>query len=230
MKFQKRIILLIVTAFIFIAAAVWVFSSLAASDTLTEKEAGKLVQEMYGGEIVRIEKSGGIYSVIIQMQSGEYGVSVNAKSGEIMNLVKHETDVKNKLLTEREIEKLVQEKYPGTIRRIDQRLEDGQSFYFVVLTEGTTEITLKIDALSGAITKSEKKKALPQNKAVHKITAKEAVKIALKQVNGKVDEVDLEESGGLSYYMVEIELDNDKEATVQINAITGEVLSVTWDD
>ncbi|GIN91014.1 PepSY domain-containing protein [Siminovitchia terrae] len=32
------------------------------------------------------------------------------------------------------------------------------------------------------------------------------------------------------YYLVEVERDKEKEATVQINAITGEVLSITWDD
>ena len=63
-----------------------------------------------------------------------------------------------------------------------------------------------------------------------KLTEEEAIKIALENVNGKVDDVDLEHSGGLTYYLVEIEQANDQEATVQINAISGKVMTITWDD
>ncbi|MFK4997302.1 PepSY domain-containing protein [Bacillus sp. N9] len=64
------------------------------------------------------------------------------------------------------------------------------------------------------------------------MTKAEAIEIALATVQGQVDDVDLEESNGLSYYLVEIELENDdeREATVHINAITGEVVTITWDD
>lgn len=62
------------------------------------------------------------------------------------------------------------------------------------------------------------------------LTESEAARIALQHIPGELDDVDLEQSGGVAYYLVEIERDDDMEATVQIHAITGEIMSVTWDD
>lgn len=65
---------------------------------------------------------------------------------------------------------------------------------------------------------------------VKQISEAEAISIALTKVKGEVDDVDLEQSGGESYYLVSIETVNGEEGTVQIHAITGEVMSITWDD
>ena len=73
------------------------------------------------------------------------------------------------------------------------------------------------------------KKINQQNNPPKRITEKEAVSIALGVVNGEVDDIDLEERNGVTYYFIEIETDDD-EATVQINAITGDVKSTIWDD
>ena len=70
----------------------------------------------------------------------------------------------------------------------------------------------------------------PSGNTSNGITEQDASDIALKQVKGKVEDVDLKESDGLKYYLVEIESEQDQEATVQIHSITGEVLSITWDD
>lgn len=73
---------------------------------------------------------------------------------------------------------------------------------------------------------SEGQKEQPTNH----ISKEEAISIALSQVKGEIDDVDIEQSNGLIYYLVEIEANDEKEATVQINAISGEVMSITWDD
>jgi uncharacterized membrane protein YkoI len=62
------------------------------------------------------------------------------------------------------------------------------------------------------------------------ITEDEAISIALQNVNGEFDDIKLKQSGDLTYYLVEIETDDRKEATVQIHAISGELLSISWDD
>lgn len=71
--------------------------------------------------------------------------------------------------------------------------------------------------------------------SVPRITANEAAIIAVNEVGGEVDDIELEEINGSYYYLVEIEFededdDDDLEAVVQIDSITGDVLSVTWDD
>ncbi|MFD1888059.1 PepSY domain-containing protein [Paenibacillus wenxiniae] len=64
------------------------------------------------------------------------------------------------------------------------------------------------------------------------ITEKQAEQIAIGQVKGEVDDVKFKHSGktGQQYYLVEMDTPDDREAVVQINAISGAVMSVTWDD
>lgn len=71
----------------------------------------------------------------------------------------------------------------------------------------------------------------PQEQSVEGpiITEQQAVQIALEQLKGEVDSVDFEETSEGGYYLVEIETQDD-EATFQIHAVSGKVLSVTWDD
>src|SRR5699024_1039972 len=59
---------------------------------------------------------------------------------------------------------------------------------------------------------------------------KKAIQIALDTVKGEVDDVDLERSNGQLYYFIEVETAEDTEAEIQIHAITGEVISIEWDD
>ena len=62
------------------------------------------------------------------------------------------------------------------------------------------------------------------------MTEAEATAIALEQVPGTVDDIDVESINGVVYFLVEVEGNDGREATVEINAITGEVHSFTWDD
>jgi hypothetical protein len=62
------------------------------------------------------------------------------------------------------------------------------------------------------------------------ISEAQAAKLALKKVPGKVKDIDKENEGGKWYYFVEIETSNGREADVQLNAASGAVISVTWDD
>lgn len=47
---------------------------------------------------------------------------------------------------------------------------------------------------------------------------------------GRVKDTDIEEDGGMRYYLIEIETADGREAEVQLNAASGKVISVTWDD
>lgn len=71
--------------------------------------------------------------------------------------------------------------------------------------------------------------AEPATEIPNPITEAQAITIALSQVNGEVDDVEMGSLDGKSYYLVEIE-GGDDEATVRIDAITGEVLSIYWDE
>lgn len=69
-----------------------------------------------------------------------------------------------------------------------------------------------------------------------RLTEQQISEIALSQVQGTIEDIDFEESQEGGYYLVEVERpalneeDDGPEATIQIQAITGEVLSIVWDD
>lgn len=89
-------------------------------------------------------------------------------------------------------------------------------------------------------TKPDDKGNQPQkpsaNEPVRLLTEKEAEKIAAKSLadaGSKVEDTDADlrtEDDGQAYYLVEVELEDGREASVQINAVSGAVLSTTWDE
>ena len=44
-----------------------------------------------------------------------------------------------------------------------------------------------------------------------------------------MDDIEAKNVNGMTYYLVEIETNDDREATVEINAITGKINSLTWE-
>ncbi|WP_051507327.1 PepSY domain-containing protein [Saccharibacillus sacchari] len=74
------------------------------------------------------------------------------------------------------------------------------------------------------------------NDPVRLLSEKEAEKIAAKSLadaGSKVEDTDADlrtEEDGQAYYLVEIELEDGREASVQINAVSGTILSTTWDE
>lgn len=68
------------------------------------------------------------------------------------------------------------------------------------------------------------------------LSEKEAEKIAAKSLanaGSKVEDTDADlrtKDDGQAYYLVEVELEDGREASVQINAVSGSVLSTTWDE
>lgn len=77
----------------------------------------------------------------------------------------------------------------------------------------------------------------PKEKKPSRITEKEAAQIGLDELPdgmvGEVDDIDFEPSDQGGFYLVEIDIDTDgeyDEVTYQIHALTGEIITTTWDD
>ncbi|PAE39710.1 PepSY domain-containing protein [Bacillus sp. 7884-1] len=151
------------------------------------------------------------------------------------------------MLTEKEAEKLVKERYQGNISSI--KLANQQ--YHIELEKQNHLYSVKLDSSSGKVlsftqtgtgtatgtttTKPTPAQTPPLQEEVKeetpkRLTDKEAVEIAVTQVQGKVDDIWLETENNQTYYLIKIETNDDREATVQIHAITGDVMSVAWDD
>jgi uncharacterized membrane protein YkoI len=150
-------------------------------------------------------------------------------------------------LSKMEAEKLIETRYKGKVTKVEQ--EDGQFdiemvrddvIYLIKLSLSSGEV-LSIDKTGNTrppteAPPAEEKPEPPQteggngNGAASRITEDEAVKIALQQVAGTVDDVELETEDSFPYYIVEIDTEDERDTDIQIHAITGEVLSVSWED
>ncbi|TQR16539.1 PepSY domain-containing protein [Psychrobacillus soli] len=161
-------------------------------------------------------------------------------------------------LTEQEANSMVLEKYPGDIIKttkteseyqIEMKLETGVYVIKINAKSGdvlslvqTEKVEIPVQEIPQQ-SSNEGKEPIIEDKTsanepteVSVITIQEAIDIATKHLKGTADSDDTEFHqipGQTPYYLVEVEIENgddDREATVQVDAYTGEVKSVNWDD
>ncbi|WP_216829717.1 PepSY domain-containing protein [Alkalihalobacterium elongatum] len=131
----------------------------------------------------------------------------------------------------------------GIVTEAERDREDGRIIYEIEVKNEHEKYEFDIDQQSGEIIKekvkqrnqkrekSQSTRTTENNNSI--ISIDQAKEIALNEVSGKIDEIELERENGVLIYEVEIETeqyDDDDEATVYIDAITGKVLYVEWDD
>lgn len=202
------------------------------AELLTEAEASEIVHEKYNGEIVEINHNEDVYEITFDLDTGSYKIEVNRETGNVDRLTRipHEDADTVQIMTEAEIREIIHQEQNGDIKKLEKRAEGEQIFYYAIVKSDTEKTILKLNAESGEIVDSSTEKIVRPENSGTKLTSEEAIEIALQNVTGEVDNVDIEESNGQIYYLVEIEHEDDQEATVQINSISGEVMSITWDD
>ncbi|QQZ63355.1 PepSY domain-containing protein [Paenibacillus sonchi] len=154
------------------------------------------------------------------------------------------------LLTSEEAKQHVLDEYAGNIVSLSlhsgkyvAELETAQGRYELKLDGATGEVTsiVQLEAAATppvpptpqpssvpptAAAESEPPSAAPQRV----VSEKEAVELALREVPGELDDVDtgINESG--AFYLVEINTSDKREAVVQVDAISGSIMSVTWEN
>jgi uncharacterized membrane protein YkoI len=207
-----------------------------SAQSLTEDEANKAALNKYPGDILKTTKSAGEYHVEMQLETGVYHIRIDAKSGEVNSIKRGEKPEENpedtteetpeinepKQLTQKQVEAIVSSK--GAVKSIDLVQENNNSYYKAVVSKNNENITLKVDSYSGKIISSTKE-------SPRFLTETEAISIAEEHVKGTVDEVDFyEPSNQTPYYLVEVEVNEDQEAVLQIDAYTREIKTVSWED
>ncbi|MGI8315884.1 PepSY domain-containing protein [Halobacillus mangrovi] len=133
-----------------------------------------------------------------------------------------------------EVRQKVEKQYNGKITSI----EPGDDSYIVAMTLETGEYRLEVSEENGSIISFEHvERGTPEDapsreseQPAEPMTEEQAREVALERVSGNVDDIDYESSDDGAYFLVEVEREDGSEATVQVNAITGEVMSVSWDD
>lgn len=150
------------------------------------------------------------------------------------------TATTNKLIGETKAKQIALTKVPGgTIDGVDlERTNNGKLYYEVDVDKANSnkDVDVHIDAVNGTVLKvvnddndDDDNNSQATNTANNKVkTAAQAKAIALKAVKGTVTKVDRDSDDGRVTYEVDLNITGG-EATVEIDAATGKVLSVDKD-
>lgn len=153
--------------------------------------------------------------------------------------VRTTTTAKNEktVLSTDEVKKIALQEVAGTVEEIELERKSDKVVYEVDVEKDDVDYDLSIDAYSGEIYAIDRDDH--DDDDVHSsntdhnnqniISQADAIEIAEKAVNGKMVKIEKDEDDGLITYEVELKTDRG-EAEVDIDASTGKVLDVEWDN
>ena len=235
MKFMKKTWLfpVLFIVMILVAGGLYIGSLLTKEDLLSDSEIRMQLENRYGGTVDTLSMEGEVYVAEMTRLGAVYSAKISAVTGKVLSLVQLSAPKEESLqvLSEKEAREIIAQKYKGEIERISFKENGGSPIYEVEVSNKQVLMTVVIDALAGEITSETVKEATVENVL---ITKEKAIEIALGQLKGEVEYVTFENTADGGFYLVEIEQDNDEgedlEAVFQIHAVSGIIMSVTWDD
>ncbi|MEW4369556.1 PepSY domain-containing protein [Paenibacillus kandeliae] len=231
-----------------------------AQPQLTAAQISDRVQKEYPGQITQIIQENGIYQVQLKSQQGMYLLTMDGRSGEMQTIKQMEatspltaadsnsngnasadTEPSGNSSSSASSNTNSNEPNGSTTNHThssDSQSTDSQSS---PSAEAATESNAKPSEASHSSNSEQtndtdssgsSKPSSSKSPTAVSVTGAQAEQIARSQVKGEVDDVKYEHNSknGQQYYLVEIDTPDDREAVVQINSITGAVMSVTWDD
>ncbi|MFD0871581.1 PepSY domain-containing protein [Paenibacillus residui] len=224
----------------------------APADLLAEQEIREAVLNQYPGEIRQVKLQDKAYNLELEYQGGIYRLEVDGANGNITALeilepaaspwpteqepspgtaagtntepMPGQTNGEGEELSSDQIRAIIQSEAAGDIQFFKRIYQNGNPVYKAIVKRESGKAVIMVDALTGKVLLSK------ETSSAATLTEQEAIAIALSNVQGKVEDADLKETDSAAYYLVEIETDDEREATVQIHAVSGEVMSITWDD
>ncbi|GAE25515.1 hypothetical protein JCM9140_1514 [Halalkalibacter wakoensis JCM 9140] len=243
----KNIALIVVALGIFSVVVMSVL--LPTQETMNEDEVKEWILEQYGGTILSIQESEQFgqlqYHLHLLSEDRYYEIKVDPFNQLILSLEPssglgegNEPIVggapEQILLSQQELRNIVQQEFGDkvTIFEVELMEQEGNPVYRLSFQQGEGTGEILLDAQTGEVLFY----SLQENSMVHEkeqvlIGEAEAERIALLHVEGVVDDVDLDEENGRLVYEVEVEIEaEDLEADVIIDAITGEVIAIRWED
>jgi|SRR3954447_1548181 uncharacterized membrane protein YkoI len=167
--------------------------------------------------------------------------AVGATNNDDVNAVDNNKATNEKtFLSTDEVKKIALQEVNGVVEQIELEKESGKALYEVDIEKDDVDYDLHIDAYSGEIYTIDRDDddRFDDDNVKHSnngqnnkniISQADATAIAEKAVNGNMVEIELDEDDGLYKYEVELKTDRG-EAEVEIEAVTGKVLEVEWDD
>lgn len=158
--------------------------------------------------------------------------------------------IKKEFITMEEAENIALKEVNGVVESIDLETKVGKSYYEVEIAKDRMDYDIYIDAVTGKPysikqdddgfdddyddnfdDKNDDHSVAAENTkaAAAAITEAEAIAIAEKAVNGKITGIEKEHDDGILNYQVELHTDRG-EAEVDVNASTGAVIEIEYED
>lgn len=195
-----------------------------AADTIRTQ-----LESMYGGTVDRFSITNGVYQAELSRGEAVYSAEVDATTGSVLSLTQT-GEMKEEIqdvLSESKVKEIIAGKYSGETERISLNTGGEAPIYEVKLSKDPKFTKVTVDAMTGKIITETVKETTGENAL---ITKEQAIAIAQTQLKGDVDDFSYEKTSDGGYYLIEIEAADDREGTFQIHAISGKIMSVTWDD
>lgn len=211
-KSRRLAALALAGGLLLIVIVVWIMYRADSGPKLTLAEAEQRVLNTYEGSIVDSRLQGADVVVFLKTGQGLYELIVKRDNGDIAEI--------------RRLEEYVQE--PPTVSDDTEGTVPGQDDLSAGPSDPEGEPATEDPGTVPPPTQPDNKPSAPHTDG--SISEKEATELALKKVSGRVMDIDIEDEGGTRYYLIEIETADGREAEVQLNAASGKVISVTWDD
>ncbi|PPA69575.1 PepSY domain-containing protein [Jeotgalibacillus proteolyticus] len=191
-------------------------------------------------------------SVIIL--GGAIGAGAMTDQFKTVGIVNPEPAEQSELISLDEAKEKALAEYEGVVESVELEKQFKGYIYEIDIDNGEYDWELDMDASTGEILKAKEERdddwnetssnnqtddngtasAIDSNTASSNtneeyISQEEAVKIAMAQVSGTLESVELDEDDGRMIYEIEINKDKDDDAEVDIDAVTGEIIEIDLD-
>ncbi|WP_367076356.1 PepSY domain-containing protein [Paenibacillus pabuli] len=207
---------------------------------LSADAAAQAVLEQYPGEIVNSTLKDGTYIMQLRSDTGLYDVQLDAVTATVNAIKRLESNPQAEektLLSREQIKTELRKQTDEQLVSLELVEQQGSPVYLAVLKmKDNRREQWTVDPYNGEKQSSQTLDAPAsepgkENDAPQFLSEKEAEQKALARVPGEVDDTELRgTNSGNPYYLVEIDLEDGREAIVQVNAISGAIRSVTWDE
>ncbi|WP_025783124.1 PepSY domain-containing protein [Sporosarcina sp. D27] len=234
-KGRKFLLPFCLVLLLFVTGMFYMRSIVSHADAIPEDSIKNQLEKMYNGEVNDLLLHDDIYGATLTREGSVYEVRVDGATGNVLSMVLKEPSKELVLKQKEAAERAKKEKDKSSLGKTEE--VPAQSAPEEHKPQPETPKPAPVQPKPQPKPQEKPQPKPPVNKPAPQktvlLTEQQAVQIALRQLNGEVDDVDFVKTSEGGYYLVEIEIDVDDgpdEATYQIHAISGKVMSVTWDD
>lgn len=240
MKKSRKFLLPFSLVLLLVVAGMFYMKSIVShADTIPSDSIKNQLETMYNGEVNNLLLHDNIYGATLTREGSVYAVRVDGATGKVLSMILKEpsTELVSKQKEAAEVAKKDESSVGKPEEVPTQSAPEKPKPQPEVPPEAPKPAPVQPKPQPKPKPQEKPQPKPPVNKPAPQktvlLTEQQAIQIALRQLNGEVDDVDFVKTSEGGYYLVEIEIDVDDgpdEATYQIHAISGKVMSVTWDD